>query len=425
MISKSKNHNPNYLAKIVYLKEFKEHPNANKLKIATVDYMDVITGIDNPEGIYVYFPVDSRINSKVLHELSLYNKEELNKENKKGFFSKNRKVTAVKLRGTKSFGFILPAEELAEIFDVIPRWAEFELDTANGVYFDTINGQLLVDKYEAPGRQEGSTKSFKKTDKIKKILIDKQFKFHFETEHLNKNLGVLKINVPIYITRKRHGSSLILANVKVNKKLKWYEKGLIKLGINIEKEEYGYIWSSGKPKSRLPKGICSSTQKWNNSKSGNIWSRAYTELNGKLEKGITLYGEITGIGIQGDAYTYNSDYAIHIYRITSTNVDGITREFSWDEVKEYCTKYSIEHSEEYETVVLDNVEGFMEKISTTYLDKSYPDCKVDEGVCVRQDKKIFKLKSPNFILKESGKKEKPEPATLGFVEAYHPNVEKK
>ena len=52
-----------------------------------------------------------------------------------------------------------------------------------------------------------------------------------------------------------HNSSGISSNVLVKKKLKLYEKVLTKLGVNIPDTEYGYIYSSGKPKSNLPKGI--------------------------------------------------------------------------------------------------------------------------------------------------------------------------
>jgi len=204
-----------------------------------------------------------------------------------------------------------------------------------------------------------------------------------------------------------HNSSGIISNVLTFKKLNFFEKVLSKIGVNIPKTEYGYIWSSGKPKSNIPKGLENSTHEWKTSNQSfykeDIWKRAYNTLKSKCEKGITLYFEITGEGIQGSDYTYGKEYAIHVYRITSTNVDGCVYEFGWNEVKNYCNKYEINYCEEYEEIQHPtNGDDLLKYLSTTYLNKSYSDCKVDEGICIRHVKtnEIFKLKSPNFLLKE-------------------------
>jgi hypothetical protein len=135
-----------------------------------------------------------------------------------------------------------------------------------------------------------------------------------------------------------------------------------------------------------------------------------------LEKGITIYGEIVGKGVQGDNFTYGFDYEIFVYRITYTNPDGVVYEFSWEAVKRYCDKYGIKYVDEYfNGKVREIVPPFIEDLGSTspdhlldylkqkYLDKSYDDCKVDEGICIRlvETDEIFKLKSPKFIEGES------------------------
>ena len=185
------------------------------------------------------------------------------------------------------------------------------------------------------------------------------------------------------------------------------------LGINIPKEEYGYIYSTGKPKSQLPKGIFSdSNPNWSTPNksyySKDIWLEAFNKLKDKLEKGITLYYEVVGEGIQGADYTYGFTHEMFVYRITSTNVDGIVTEFTWNQVKDYCDKYEINYvTEFYQGKFNDLGEDPIETLSELYLEKSYKDCKVDEGVVVRNDTKGigFKLKSKRFILGESNEQE--------------------
>lgn len=47
----SKNANINYLARIVQVDTFHPHPNADKLKLCTVEGYIISTGIDSVEGI--------------------------------------------------------------------------------------------------------------------------------------------------------------------------------------------------------------------------------------------------------------------------------------------------------------------------------------------------------------------------------------
>ena len=46
--------------------------------------------------------------------------------------------------------------------------------------------------------------------------------------------------------------------------------------------------------------------------------------------------------------------------------------------------------------------NILDYLSEKYINKSYPDCKVDEGICIRntRNNEIFKFKSPNFLLFE-------------------------
>ena len=198
-----------------------------------------------------------------------------------------------------------------------------------------------------------------------------------------------------------------------------------------------------------------------------IWSIVGEELKGKVEPGTTLYYEIVGYlpsgkMIQKD-YDYNCDsggnsvrkqitqqeldklngfptpnpenapmyfsyvtkpeHKFLVYRITYTKPDGSVIEFSWQQIKDYCKKYTIEHVKKiafgnlsdicYRNLGMntqfsfeDNI--FLDRLQSLYLEKDCKYClnKVPaEGICIRIDGKetfsTFKLKSKRFLEKET------------------------
>jgi len=70
----SKKFESNYYAKLVNIKTFTKHPNpeVTKLKVAHVDGYNIIVGIDEQPGLYVYFPMMSEINPNILNYCNLY-----------------------------------------------------------------------------------------------------------------------------------------------------------------------------------------------------------------------------------------------------------------------------------------------------------------------------------------------------------------
>lgn len=415
---KIKEGSENYTCVVVQISELFPIEGADRIQRAVVNSENIIVSKDVVIGNrMLYFESGTKLNESFCAWNNLLDKAELNKDQTKGYISyKKLRVKSVTLKKVVSNGLLIPVSSL----NLLPDYAMWEHHLKVGDSFTTINDFELCEKYIVPENthiSQGSGKQEKKP-KLTELLIDKQFNFHFNTPHFKYHIDNLEEDDVVTISRKRHGSSGIVANVLVIKQLSWFEKLLLKLKINVETKEYGYIWSSGKPKSNIPKGAESKTNQWKTSNqsyySEDIWKRAYLTLREKVEKGITLYFEITGIGIQGSDYTYGSDYEIHVYRITSTNVDGQVFEYSWEQLKEYCLKYGIKFCEEYfngKVKELTTLDKFMEYCQKQYLNKSYPDCKVDEGVCIRKGNEIYKLKSPNFILGESNRQEE------GIVEA--------
>lgn len=244
-----------------------------------------------------------------------------------------------------------------------------------------------------------------------------------------------------------HNSSSICSNVLVKKNLKWHERVLIKLGVNIPTTEYAYIYSSGKPKSNLPKGIVGKYINENGDfYSDDIWKEAFEYLKDLLTPGLTIYSEIvgytkTGGAIQspfdygcippksGDKYTCGIHYKIAVYRVTFTNVDGKTFEYSPLQVQEWCKKMGIEpvHQLYYgyakDLFVVNGREvpderdfgnQFMELLKELYNDKDCFMCSnpvPEEGVVIRVDGlnfEAYKQKSNRFLGYETKQLDKGE-----------------
>ncbi len=404
----------NYACSVVEIKEVFPIEGADKIARVVVNGNSVVVSKDVQAGDkMLYFVSGTQLNAEFCSKNNLLDRAEENYDtSQKGFISyKQRRVKAIKLRGIISDGMLMPMKSLLPFLE----WTSID-SLKIGNEFTDINDNTLCQKYIVPVKSstQGGEKT-PKANKLKDLIVDNQFRFHHETEHFVKHLDKFKGNTEIIITRKMHGSSLILSNVLVNKALTWKDKLAKFFGVKVVESEYGTIWSSGKPKGRLPKGLESESNLWESSNpsyyTSDIWARAYKEIGHTIEKGISLYGEIVGVGIQGDKFTYGREYGIYVYRITQTSVDGNVVELSWEQVKKYCEKYGLTPVQEYFVGRVDNIVTDVENLLTilqhAYLNKSYPDCKIDEGICirVRATDEIFKLKSPNFIKMESDDQE--------------------
>ena len=406
----------NYPCTVVEIGKIFDIEGADKIKRTVIFGNEIIVSSDVKEGdVMLYFVAGTQLDTELCFNNNLYVDSEFNKnKEKKGYVShKKRLIKAIKLRGIISDGLLLPIESLSYLDGgkLDPKGFLKKGDSFTHIGDIEVCKKYIVERKQSD-RQPGEKKP--KKNKLKDLLIDTQFRFHNETSHFLREFEKLNLKPKsrIVITRKYHGSSLILSHVLINKKLNWIER-LIDRFVKLPKSEYGFVYSSGKPKSRLPKGIEAENVDWKNNNgnyySEDIWKKAYSLHKDKLEKGITIYGEIVGKGVQGSEYTYGFDYEIFVYRITQTNVDGNVYEFSWSDLKKYCDKYGLKYVDEYfvgtvSDITTDgNKEELLRHLHATYMNKSYKDCKVDEGICIRIEdtNEIYKMKSPLFIMKES------------------------
>ena len=430
----NKPNNPNYCATIVEIKKIVELDNCDNLQGAIIMGNQVIVDKSTKVGdVGIFFPLETQLSHTYLHYNNLYRHEEknINIENK-GYFEDNGRVRCVKLRGNKSEGIFMPLKSLEFVLGEDINKLKINDE------FDELNSIEICRKYIVQTKISNSNNpKTKKQSKLKELLIDNQFRFHDDTLMLYKNIHKIKPEDLISITYKEHGSSGIVSNTLIKRQLNIFEKILSFFGVNIHKEEYGYVYSSGKPKSKLPKGVVGRYQNPNKDfYKSNIWQDSFEYLKDYLSNGLTLYYEIvgytrTGSMIQGDfdygcepptnnEYIEGVNYKIKIYRITFTNNQGKVFEFSAKQVQDWCTKLGLNAVEEiYYGYAKDlfkfdkriNIitwqEKFLEFIKNNYNEKDCYICnnKVpEEGVVIRIENNEFeayKQKSNRFYALET------------------------
>jgi hypothetical protein len=424
MLTKSKDHNPNYLAKVVALKGLKKHSNADRLQTVDIDFQTVITGMDAKEGdIYVYFPLESKINKDFLSSTNSFRDKELNGDKEKtGFFGDKGRVRAMKLRGEKSMGYVVPSFHVAAWsgVDILPQDV--------GTEFDTIGDKLILEKYQIKEKTTNSKQG--KKPKVSR-LVDGQIHLHADTENLRRNAHKINPQDTISITYKTHGTSWWVSNVLVKRSLSFWEKLGQKLGINVQEFEYDLVYGSR----RVVKNPSVEDPKQKDHFFGyDLWEKIKDEVGDKIPKGFTLYGEMLGYDHNGKEIQGGYDYGckkgehkLEVYRITQTTPDGLVTELTYPEIEEFCTRAGLNAPHLYfygEAVKWFTEEALIKKLPTlesnmfdykfvSLLEEKYNDkpcfmCnnKVpEEGIVVRKESlfscESYKLKSFSFLEKES------------------------
>lgn len=423
MLEISKQGNPNYLAKVVKLKGLKKHSNADRLQTVDIDFQTVVTGIDAKDGnIYIYFPIESKINSSFISHINGFRDNLLNSDPEKaGFFEDNCRVKALKLRGEKSMGFIVPITELVTFIGNTFG----NIESIVGQEFDTVNGIKLLEKYELPVRGSDLANKKGKKPKISR-LIDGQVHLHVDTENLRKNTHKIKPDDLISISYKTHGTSWWVSNVQVKRTLKWYEKALLWLGVNIVLTEYDYVYGSRK----VVKNKDINPETGGHYYGYDLWRDIMEEVREFIPENYTLYGECTGFDKDGGYIQKDYDYGcaphqhkLEVYRITVTNPSGFVTELSTPEIIEFCDRTGLltplyfYYGKAREIVEQQNIkieddrdfqEAFVKILEVKYNDMDCFMCKNKvpaEGIVVRKDKLFgfdaYKLKSFDFLNRES------------------------
>ena len=434
-----------YKGIVTRLKNVRPHSNADKVQLATCHGNQVVIGLDSLEDHWgVYFPCDGQLSHEFCHANNLYRDKTKNKfpDDKPGMFDDNRRVRAQKFRGEVSDGFWVPLDYFG--FTYVTG-----LDV-EGLELDEWGGTPICNKYVNQNTLRAAKQNQGKKTKVAKTSI--MFKEHIDTEHFGRNVHKIEDPDLIIITEKLHGTSHRVGNVLIERNLSWFEKLLIRFGVSVNKYEWTYL--NGTRRVVLEEAKSGTTQFHDPT----IRDRAFNIFKDNLRKGETVYLEIVGFEPSeatimpsvdttkmgdkeftsnfsnvGDKkhmrYSYGCEVGkcdFYVYRMTMTNADGQSVDYSWDDVVKRCNEIGAKHVPEItrfrkSEILLKNENltddrNFNEFITdmvdiyskgSSVVDSTH----IKEGVCVRLESgifpRIFKHKSFDFkvlegIVKDSG-----------------------
>jgi len=412
--------NPNYAATIVRLKDFVDLPNCDNVKAALIFGNSVIVAKTVQVGnLGVFFPVETAISTEFLGKNNQYRKPEYGNSdpNEKGFFEQHGRVKAMKFRGHKSEGFWIPVHSL----DYLGA-GPFE----EGQVFDAVGEHEICRKY-VPRGQGGKTSSNQaRQAKLEDSIVDGQFRLHFDTENFRRNAHKVQPEDWISISDKWHGTSVVIAKILVKRNLRWHERVLRKFGVAVQESNYGLTYSSR----RVIKAVNGIEKNNQHFYSEDIWGVVAKEVEDRIPNGFTLYGEIVGFTPEGQpiqgGYAYGCAPKQHkfvVYRVTSTNDDGLVIELSWQQMTEFCNKYGFDQvptiylgRAKYilprDTPWIDSLSEWQQEILSV-MERTWvhdQDCPYNgklpaEGIVIRIDRlhecESFKLKNFRFLEAES------------------------
>jgi hypothetical protein len=387
-----------YNAYITRIKNMHKHPNADRLQIGECFGNAVIVSMEYEDNqLGVYFPSDGQLSVEFAEANNLLRKKDENGNNIGGYMDPDkRNVTAIKLRGEKSDGLFLPLKSLESFGDITTL--------REGDRIDNFNGHEICCKY-VPQKQNrrGHYSEGNKTRK-KKVPVAPLFAEHADTEQLAYNLAAFKPGDEIEITLKMHGTSQrtgylpTLVGYKDSEICQlrnawhkmWHE--LFPKWFDYEEKHDGepiYDW-----------GYVSGTRRTvlENFEGGYYGSNEFREAHskffeGKLNKGEEIFYEVVGFthtgtpimasgdnkklndkefvkqygqttvfsygcepdGLTGNVLwreTYTDPYGertftdkrqseIYVYRMTMTNEDGFTVEYTPDFMRYRCEQMGV------------------------------------------------------------------------------------
>jgi hypothetical protein len=365
-----------YNAYITRIKNLHKHPNADRLQIGECFGNAVIVSMEYEDNqLGVYFPSDGQLSVEFADANNLLRKKDENGQNIGGYMDPDkRNVTAIKLRGEKSDGLFLPLKSLESFGDITTL--------REGDRIDNFNGHEICCKY-IPRRnvRHGHVSNGNKTRKHK-VPVAPLFAEHADTEQLAYNLCAFKPGDEIEITLKMHGTSQRTGYLPV---LKGYKRTLMDKILRREgKPIYDWGYVSGTRRTVLE-----------NFEGGYYGSNEFREAHskffeGKLNKGEEIFYEVVGfthtgapIMASGDNKKLNDkDFVkqygqttvfsygcapveeggvvssidpddvdlymitkpqsdIYVYRMTMTNEDGFTVEYTPDFMRYRCEQIGV------------------------------------------------------------------------------------
>lgn len=400
-----------YCGYVTKLKNVRKHPNADRLVLADVFDSTVVVGANSQDGdVIIYFPCDGQLSKDYCDYNNLVRKKDENGNNIGGFLDPDkRNVKAIKLRGERSDGLVMPLNSL----DYINKDLKDMLVVGDQI--TVLDGKEVCRKYiprcKKPRTSNGQTKKQKR--KVNEFPL---FEEHRDTEQLDYNIASFKPGDLVNLTLKMHGTSgrtAFLPSAGKNKIehfiFKLFPRYRYVTGTRrVVLEEFGEGGFYG----------------------DNAFRAKYHQLlKGRLKKGETVYYEIVGyvdkntpiMGVAKNSKMNDKDFVkkygdettfsygcqpgqseIYVYRMTYTSPDGNVIEYPWSLVKRRCEEMGINHVMDLDRFIYTTEEDLYERVNK-WLDIDDPIGKthINEGVVARlEDKPIFTaFKKKSFAFK--------------------------
>ena len=156
-----------YCAYITTLKGLRKHSNADRLQCVEVFGQNVIVDLSYQEGQkVVFFPSDGQLSLEYATDNNLVRKKDENGNNIGGYMdAEKRNVTAIRLRGEKSEGLVLPVETLCKYTDISKL--------KDGDQITVLGGHEICQKYIPRGknRSRGNGNNSNKKNKFQKETV--------------------------------------------------------------------------------------------------------------------------------------------------------------------------------------------------------------------------------------------------------------
>lgn len=401
----------NNTAIVGFLRNIRKIPDRDRIVLCdvvvnNVPQASVIVGIDTKENSkVVYFTNNMCLNeSTILKEYPDLGK----------YLGKSGRVKTLKLKDTISDGLAVEVEKFY-------KW-EKESFFTEGTEFLDLDGINICSRYVPPVKIQSIQGQKKgKKGKINSRMIPGLFHFHIDTDNILRNLHKINPDDVISISDKKHGSSWIIGNIPVKRKLSFIEKIAKVFGCKIIESEYDYIYAS-----RTVVKNAVEDKVHNHFYGEDLYKECTNQFRGKLRKGETLYGEVFGYLKSGKMIQKNYDYGcepythkVQVYRITQTNEDGEVIELGWKSMIDRCQEIGVEPVEtfffgrarDYVQFNEESVEEwrikFLEALKENFFNRRDKYCKNkvwSEGVVIRKEGyyiESYKLKDPLFLAAET------------------------
>ena len=407
-----------YCGYVVRIGLLRKHENADRLQIATVFGNDVVVGLNVYVGdMMIYFPTDGQLSYDFAY------KNELLREDKDGnkmngyMDAKKRNIKAIRLRGEKSDGLLVPVESLSYLTDV----TKFEV----GEKIDVVNGEVVCQKYIPAVKNQGG----KAKAKNKKAEPKESYPFfneHKDTAQLAYSLRDFKEDDLFTVSLKMHGTSARTSNA-----LKEVKPSLLQKLFRIKpRKSWGAI--SGSRRVVL-----------NNYDGGFYGSNEFRKewhdfFAKRLHKGETVYYEIVGYVREGTPIMVDADNTkmndkefvkkygkttrfsygcedgtndVYVYRMTMTNEDGEVVEYPTWKAQVRCEEMGVKHVPvlmqgifDNSTALMHDVEGLMsgpDPIGKTHIREGVVARIENRSGFVAYKAKSFEFKVLEGIIKEN------------------------